>query len=67
MEDKIKELIANELPRLLSENLSVQVETFDEPYEREYKNIKVTIEYDGIEISSYYDSIHVPECKCNGG
>lgn len=66
MEDAIKELIAKELPNLLRENLSIQIDISDEPFHNEYKNFKVTIEYDGEVITSYTDSVWVPECNCNG-
>lgn len=66
MDDAIRDIIAQELPKLLKENMSVQVDIYDEPYHNEYKNIKVTIEYDGTEIASYSDSIRITECNCNG-
>ena len=64
MEELIKELLAKELPNLLKENLTVQIDVSHEPYEPDYKRITVTVEYEGEEISKYYDTINVPECNC---
>lgn len=66
MEESIKELISEYLPELLREKLSIQIDIRDEPYHNEYKNFKVTIEYDGEEISTYTDSVRISECNCGG-
>ncbi|AZU98142.1 hypothetical protein SEPL_228 [Salmonella phage SE_PL] len=52
IEDYIKELILS--------NMTVQVDISPEPYSNnESYNVRVVIEYDGEEISSYGDSIRV--------
>ena len=66
MEESIIELLEKELPRLLKENLSVHVDISYQLYNNDYKNVTVTIEYNGEEITSYTESVRVSECNCRG-
>lgn len=57
-EEQIEELIK----KSILENMCVSVSITAEPYSNnEYFNINVNVEYDGEEINSYGDTIHIPK------
>lgn len=59
--ENYKELLNAGLAELLSENLEIDISISPEYYsDGELFNVRVRLEYDGMEISSMSDSIHVP-------
>lgn len=60
-----KEVLHEGLKELLASNLSVDVSITSEPYTDDTFNVRVTIEYDGEEITSMSDTIRVGgNCGC---
>lgn len=64
-----KDVLHEGLKEVLAENLDVDITISREPYTMDGAyNIRVTISYDGEEITSMSDSLSINECRgnCNG-